>query len=94
MVDGFGAFGKLLFLIPNTLYETGSTSAKPTQYGVEALGRKLSGKSQLLSAAAKPLANHALLLRVIVVVRVLLLLIGLGLGGGQRRAFRHYQHQS
>jgi len=26
-VDGFGAFGKLLFLIPNTLYETGSTSA-------------------------------------------------------------------
>src|SRR6202795_2728080 len=26
MVDGFGAFGKLLFLIPNTLYETGSTS--------------------------------------------------------------------
>jgi hypothetical protein len=27
MVDGFGALGKLLFLIPNTLYETGSTSA-------------------------------------------------------------------
>jgi hypothetical protein len=26
MVDGFGAFGKLLFLIPNTLYESGSTS--------------------------------------------------------------------
>src|ERR1700730_14835653 len=26
MVDAFGAFGKLLFLIPNTLYETGSTS--------------------------------------------------------------------
>jgi hypothetical protein len=25
MVDGFGAFGKLLLLIPNTLYETGST---------------------------------------------------------------------
>jgi putative transposase len=28
MVDGFGAFGKLLFLIPNTLYESGSTSGK------------------------------------------------------------------
>ena len=28
MVDGFGAFGKLLFLIPNTLYETGSTPGR------------------------------------------------------------------
>src|ERR1700738_1348857 len=26
MVDGFGTFVKLLFLIPNTLYESGSTS--------------------------------------------------------------------
>ena len=28
MVDAFGAFGKLLFLTPNTLYETGSTSGE------------------------------------------------------------------
>src|SRR5258708_38047595 len=50
MVDGFGSFGKLLFLIPNTLYETGSTSENQ----LEQLATRLMAAG-LKSAEAIPL---------------------------------------
>jgi hypothetical protein len=50
MVDGFGAFGKLLFLIPNTLYETGSTSVSERKLAelYEQVGRLMVERDFLL----------------------------------------------